>query len=95
MKTSLYKLDCQHDFFYFKSFREGTCKVLITTDVAARGLDVPEIDLVIQSQPPMDVDSYIHRSGRTGRAGKSGICVCFYKPTETWALASVERKAVS
>ncbi|CAD5121178.1 DgyrCDS9713 [Dimorphilus gyrociliatus] len=74
-------------------FREGKYKVLITTDVAARGLDIPEVDLVIQLEPPKDVDSYIHRSGRTGRAGRSGACVCFYKPRALADLRIVEQKA--
>jgi hypothetical protein len=42
------------------------------------GLDIPEVDLVIQCQPPRDVDSYVHRAGRTGRAGRSGIAICLY-----------------
>ncbi|KAI0212097.1 Nucleolar RNA helicase 2 [Lamellibrachia satsuma] len=73
-----------------KSFREGRCKVMIATDVAARGLDIPEVDLVIQCNPPKDTDSYIHRSGRTGRAGRQGTCVCFYKHQEEGALRMVE-----
>jgi len=44
-------------------------KCLIATNVAARGLDLPKIDLIIQLNPPEDIDFYIHRSGRTGRAG--------------------------
>nr|XP_034313148.1 nucleolar RNA helicase 2 isoform X2 [Crassostrea gigas] len=76
-----------------KSFREGKFNVLLTTDVAARGLDIPEVDLVIQCNPPEDVDSYIHRSGRTGRAGKNGVCICFYKPEEEMKLANVEYRA--
>ncbi len=51
---------------------------MIATNVAARGLDFPDIDLIIQMQPPNTTDAYIHRSGRTGRAGKSGACVTFY-----------------
>lgn len=78
-----------------QSFREGKFNVLLTTDVAARGLDIPEVDLVIQCNPPEDVDSYIHRSGRTGRAGKNGVCICFYKPEEEMKLANVEYRAVS
>lgn len=76
-----------------KGFREGSFKVLVATNVAARGLDIPEVDLVIQSSPPQDVESYIHRSGRTGRAGRTGICVCFYQPRERGQLRYVEQKA--
>lgn len=78
-----------------KGFREGSFKVLVATNVAARGLDIPEVDLVIQSSPPQDVESYIHRSGRTGRAGRTGICICFYQPRERGQLRYVEQKAVS
>ncbi|XP_030835960.1 nucleolar RNA helicase 2-like [Strongylocentrotus purpuratus] len=76
-----------------KGFREGKFQCLVTTDVAARGLDIPEVDLVIQCNPPRDVDSYIHRSGRTGRAGRNGVCVCFYKRQEERDLQKVEYKA--
>jgi ATP-dependent RNA helicase DeaD len=54
------------------AFRDGTIRTLISTDVAARGIDVPDIDLVIHVDPPTDGDSYVHRSGRTGRAGRAG-----------------------
>ncbi|KAF7247206.1 Nucleolar RNA helicase 2 [Varanus komodoensis] len=76
-----------------KGFRNGTFGVLVATNVAARGLDIPEVDLVIQSSPPKDVDSYIHRSGRTGRAGRNGICICFYQRKEDHQLRQVEQKA--
>ncbi|XP_048715116.2 nucleolar RNA helicase 2 isoform X2 [Caretta caretta] len=76
-----------------KGFRNGTFEVLVATNVAARGLDIPEVDLVIQSSPPKDVDSYIHRSGRTGRAGRTGICICFYQRKEEDQLRHVEQKA--
>ncbi|XP_048758389.2 nucleolar RNA helicase 2-like [Ostrea edulis] len=76
-----------------KGFRDGKFNVLLTTDVAARGLDIPEVDLVIQCNPPEDVDSYIHRAGRTGRAGKNGVCICFYKPEEEMKLGNVEYRA--
>jgi len=51
---------------------------LIATDVASRGLDIPDVDLVIQMSPPNEVEAYIHRSGRTARAGKDGVCITFY-----------------
>nr|CAB3236960.1 nucleolar RNA helicase 2 [Phallusia mammillata] len=73
-----------------KAYRDGTVKCLVATNVAARGLDIPEIDLVIQTSPPQDIESYIHRSGRTGRAGRTGVCVCLYKPREDGAIRKVE-----
>uniref|UniRef100_A0A673GTM9 RNA helicase n=1 Tax=Sinocyclocheilus rhinocerous TaxID=307959 RepID=A0A673GTM9_9TELE len=76
-----------------KGFRSGTFEVLVATNVAARGLDIPELDLVIQCSPPNDVESYIHRSGRTGRAGRTGICICFYQRKEESQLKFVEQKA--
>ncbi|XP_038599789.1 ATP-dependent RNA helicase DDX50-like [Tachyglossus aculeatus] len=76
-----------------KGFRNGVFKVLVATNVAARGLDIPEVDLVIQSSPPQDVESYIHRSGRTGRAGRTGICICFFQPKERGQLRYVEQKS--
>jgi len=76
-----------------KGFRKGQFEVLVATNVAARGLDIPEVDLVIQCSPPKDVESYIHRSGRTGRAGRAGVCICFYQRREEEQLRWVEHKA--
>lgn len=61
-------------------FRSGTVKTLISTDVAARGIDVPDIDLVIHVDLPGDSDTLVHRSGRTGRAGRSGRSVMLVLP---------------
>ena len=55
--------------------RQGNLRFLIATDVAARGLDIPEISHVIQYEPPEDPESYIHRAGRTGRAGAAGVAI--------------------
>ncbi|XP_061820236.1 nucleolar RNA helicase 2 [Nerophis lumbriciformis] len=76
-----------------KGFRNGLFEVLVATNVAARGLDIPEVDLVVQCSPPKDVESYIHRSGRTGRAGRTGVCICMYQKREENLLRYVENKA--
>lgn len=76
-----------------KAFRDGKFQVLIATDVAARGLDIPEVELVIQLEPPKDVDTFIHRSGRTARAGKSGVCIIFFKSQQEFLLPIIEKQA--
>merc|ERR1712242_602427 len=53
-------------------FKDGSCKMMIATDVAARGLDVNDIDWVVNYDFPLDIENYIHRIGRTGRASKKG-----------------------
>ena len=75
-----------------KGFRHGDFGVLVATSVAACGLDIPEVDLVVQSSPPKDVESYIHHFGRTGRAGRTGVCICFYQHKEEYQLVQVEQK---
>eukprot|EP00796_Vickermania_ingenoplastis_P008814 gene8815-6199_t len=76
-----------------KSFRENKFSVLIATDVAARGLDLPMVDLVIQCGPPSDLDAFIHRAGRTGRAGRKGVCVLLYNMKEEYVVERIERHA--
>ena len=77
----------------FQAFREGKFKCLIATNVAARGLDIPEVDLIVQMEPPTNVDTYIHRAGRTARAGKSGVCMTFFSKKESGDLENIEKKA--
>jgi ATP-dependent RNA helicase DeaD len=57
------------------AFRGGSIEILVSTDVAARGIDVPDIASVIHADPPQDAEGYVHRSGRTGRAGQKGLSV--------------------
>ena len=73
------------------SFRAGGFNVLVATDVAARGIDIQDVDLVIQFEPPRDVDTYVHRSGRTGRAGKNGTSVLLYSSREARDIVKIER----
>ncbi len=61
-----------------ESFKTGECTILVATDVAARGLDIPNIELVINYTFPLTVEDYVHRIGRTGRAGREGLAVTFF-----------------
>ncbi len=72
-------------------FRSGRAQVLVATDVAARGLDVDGITHVINFDLPMDPEAYVHRIGRTGRAGATGIAISFCSPDERGLLRDIER----
>lgn len=72
-------------------FREKSIQLLIATDVAARGIDVQGITHVINYELPDDTEVYTHRSGRTGRAGKSGISISIVTPKEIYRLRQIER----
>ncbi|WIA22088.1 hypothetical protein OEZ85_004431 [Tetradesmus obliquus] len=61
-----------------RAFRSGKCRILVATDVAARGLDIPHVTHVINYDLPKDIDDYVHRIGRTGRAGKKGLATAFF-----------------
>jgi len=74
------------------SFREGSVMALVSTDLAARGLDIPGITHVIALDVPQDSEVYIHRCGRTGRAGKRGIMITIGDETQMRLLASLEKK---
>ena len=72
-------------------FREGKVELLIATDVAARGLDIDEVDIVVNYDLPQDPEDYVHRIGRTGRAGRSGRAVSFVFGRDVYRLQNVER----
>jgi ATP-dependent RNA helicase DeaD len=71
-------------------FRSGQIKVLVATDVAARGLDIDNISHVFNYQLPDDAEVYVHRIGRTGRAGKTGIAISLFSPREKRRLREIE-----
>lgn len=75
-----------------QDFKAGHFKLLVATDVAARGLDVPNVELVIQNGLPQDTAFYVHRSGRTARAGKHGKSVLLYRATERDQVAALGRE---
>jgi ATP-dependent RNA helicase RhlE len=74
-----------------EDFRNGRVRVLVATDIAARGLDIEGISHVINFELPQQTDSYVHRIGRTARAGAEGKSITFCTPEERGALKSIER----
>ncbi|WP_075580354.1 MULTISPECIES: DEAD/DEAH box helicase [Acidaminococcus] len=74
-----------------KKFRSGQVDILVATDVAARGLDIDNITHVVNFDVPSDSESYVHRIGRTGRAGNSGVALTFITPREFRQLKLIER----
>ncbi|KAF8673200.1 hypothetical protein HU200_048750 [Digitaria exilis] len=64
--------------YALRSFKSGQTPILVATDVAARGLDIPHVAHVVNFDLPNDIDDYVHRIGRTGRAGKSGLATAFF-----------------
>ena len=75
-----------------KTFREGTSRVLVATDVAARGIDVDDIDLVINYDVPDKPEYYVHRIGRTGRAGHTGLACTLVSPKDRSNLNSIRNQ---
>ncbi|GMY17428.1 DEAD-box ATP-dependent RNA helicase 7-like [Fagus crenata] len=73
-------------------FRSGKFMTLVATNVAARGLDINDVQLIIQCEPPRDVEDYIHRSGRTGRAGNTGVAVMLYDPRKS-NISKIQRES--
>jgi ATP-dependent RNA helicase DeaD len=71
-------------------FRRDQIKVLVATDVAARGLDIDDISHVFNYDLPYDVEYYVHRVGRTARAGKTGVAISLITPAEQWRLGRIE-----
>ncbi|MDF0533870.1 DEAD/DEAH box helicase [Shewanella yunxiaonensis] len=74
-----------------KEFTEGKIRVLVSTEVAARGLDIPDLDYVVNYDMPFLAEDYVHRIGRTGRAGKSGVAISFVSREEERILADIEK----
>ena len=74
-----------------KNFKEGTTKVLVATDIAARGIDISELSLVVNYDLPSVAETYVHRIGRTGRASASGIAISFCQADERQYLKEIQK----
>ena len=74
-----------------QKFRNGTIEILVATDVAARGIDVDDVDIVFNYDVPQDDEYYVHRIGRTGRAGREGIAFNFVVGREVYKLRDIQR----
>lgn len=75
-----------------RGFKKERVRVLVTTDVSARGIDVPDLSFVIHHQLPDHIDSYTHRSGRTARAGKTGLSLALIDPRERQKIREIEEQ---
>lgn len=98
LKRKAFKVDCIHGDrpqrerdYILKDFRSGRVKILVATDVAARGLDIENLTHVINFSLPREVESYTHRIGRTGRAGKKGLALSIVAPHEIRTLARIRQ----
>jgi len=74
-----------------RGFKTGKYRILVATDIAARGIDVTDIELVINYDLPDDIELYVHRIGRTGRAGKRGHAITFATPDQRGEVKEIER----
>ncbi|MNJ49798.1 ATP-dependent RNA helicase DeaD [compost metagenome] len=75
-----------------RRFREGKIRVLVASDIAARGLDIEELDLVINLDPPPDTEHYVHRVGRTARMGRKGLAVSIISAKEHFIIRKFSRE---
>jgi len=72
-------------------FKSAKIRALVATDVAARGIDIVDLGYVVNYELPYVAEDYVHRIGRTGRAGKSGLALSLVSPNEEWLLTAVEK----
>lgn len=72
-------------------FKSGKVRALVATDVAARGIDIVDLAFVVNFELPYVAEDYVHRIGRTGRAGKSGLALSLVSPSEEWLLTAIEK----
>jgi ATP-dependent RNA helicase RhlE len=75
----------------YREFQEGNVRILVATDVAARGIDINDVSHVVNFDVPLIYEDYVHRIGRSGRAGKTGASITFYTPDDEWHILKIEK----
>merc|ERR1711901_6125 len=85
------ELDQKERDLIMREFRSGSSRVLISTDLLARGIDVQQVSLVINYVLPQQMENYLHRSGRSGRFGRKGVAINFIKRDDKSVLSSIEK----
>ena len=75
----------------FEKFKEGTCEVLVATDLASRGLDLPFVSHIINFDFPKSTSDYLHRAGRAGRAGRQGFVMSLVREKDDLVLSEMQR----
>merc|ERR1719191_2571951 len=84
-------LDQDQRSIVMKEFRSGSSRVLISTDLLARGIDVQQVSLVINYDLPQSTENYLHRIGRSGRFGRKGVAINFVTNRDVRAMKDIER----
>merc|ERR1712157_489765 len=84
-------LDQQERDLVMREFRSGSSRVLISTDLLARGIDVQQVSLVINYDLPTKIENYLHRIGRSGRFGRKGTAINFVTSSDVRAMKDIER----
>jgi len=97
-RARISRIDCLHSRRdqqtrerIISGFRSGQITILLASDVAARGIDIPNVELIVNYDLPTHSEEYIHRVGRTGRAGQRGKCVSMYTPKDSKVLDDIEK----
>jgi superfamily II DNA/RNA helicase len=98
MKDAKFTLECFHGGMTaeerknrMEEFRKGSCRVLISTDVTARGIDVQQVSTVINFDVPKCVHTYLHRIGRSGRWGRKGLAINFITKRDVFTMKKIEK----
>merc|ERR1712176_160507 len=91
MQERDFTVSCMHGDIIMREFRSGSSRVLITTDLLARGIDVQQVSLVINFDLPTNRENYIHRIGRSGRFGRKGVAINFLSENDVRYLRDIEQ----